>query len=201
MITGRTRCALLSLNWIAFLLVKQGGWGVQVREKGALIKAAKYTGFIYRQIQVYICVYKYLYSIRVGACVRVLLSYAITMTSQLFVLLPTGKNEKSKKTFTPFTLPQLHTHTHTYIYIHTYHKHTYINSFLIWFCSFKRSCPTWMTRNSCLTRSNQYATPRAPSRNMEAPAAIAWGTMRSSSDTRWRRQIRCKEFHLNTEPR
>lgn len=105
--------------------------------------------------------------------------------------LPTGK-----KTFTPFTLPLTHTHAHTYI-----HTYTYINAYIICFCSFKRSCPTWMTRNSCSTRNNQYATPRAPLRNTEAPAATAWGTMRSSSDTQWRKQIRCKEFHLNTAPR
>lgn len=102
-----------------------------MREKGALIKAAKYTGFIYRQIQVHIHLYVYIYIVfecLVGACVRVLLSYAITMTSQLFVLLPTGKNEKSKKTFTPFTLPQLHTHTyiHRYTYIHIINIHILI---------------------------------------------------------------------------
>lgn len=124
-------------------------------------------------------------------CTEEDLSYATVMTSQLFVgVCPQGKR------LSLLSLCDSYTHAHTYI-----HTYTYINAYIICYCSFKRSCPTWMTRNSCSTRNNQYATPRAPLRNTEAPAATAWGTMRSSSDTQWRKQIRCKEFHLNMAPR
>lgn len=67
--------------------------------------------------------------------------------------------------------------------------------------SFKRSYLIWMTRNSCSTRSNRFATPRAPSSGMEAPAATACGTTRLSSSTLSRRRTLSRASPSSTDAR